>query len=561
MIVRAQSNLVLPPPLADYDVDNERETRRAIQSAVTQLSTSLGVNLPWTEVKAKGGNDTASIQGAIDEMAALVPVTSPTDLTIGGGVVLLTSAAYTADALVLKHGVHVLGLGQSACRLYPSLLSTAPAVWTLDEGIVAYASIQNMSIVGRGIAGQHGMYLRAVESMQSGFMQGGLWNSTLANLRISGFTGEGLWLHAGGDNFLAPIQFINLDQVEVDCPSTSYHALRMSGECNQVKCIGPCRFDGPGQAAGGTCALLQRTVNTAGVNNGDVAPDIIGFDLASFQSNTRGITVERAQNVSFHDCHFEGLSEGVYVDVEANNIVVSSCDFANVGHVPTLLTGFGVKVNSGHCICRDNSFVYSDASLAADVHYVRVSTGDGTLQLLGSHFDGAQAIKTTTVTAQLNVTSATLDVTGFRVVFVNASGTTITTIKQDWLPIGQILALKAHSGTITLGSGGNIYFDSSPNRFKSPLVIPADTYVLLMRIDLGAGDAWAILAAAENANYVRPFGCNGQTPQTSSSIGGVAPVGGVGTAAGGWDTAGHRDAAIALLNNIRTALINNGIAV
>ena len=41
--------------------------------------------------------------------------------------------------------------------------------------------------------------------------------------------------------------------------------------------------------------------------------------------------------------------------------------------------------------------------------------------------------------------------------------------------------------------------------------------------------------------------------------GGAAPAGGVGTAAGGWDTAGHRDSAITLLNTIRTALIARGI--
>lgn len=41
--------------------------------------------------------------------------------------------------------------------------------------------------------------------------------------------------------------------------------------------------------------------------------------------------------------------------------------------------------------------------------------------------------------------------------------------------------------------------------------------------------------------------------------GGAAPAGGIGTAAGGWDTAVNRDAAITLLNNIRTALIADGI--
>jgi hypothetical protein len=60
---------------------------------------------------------------------------------------------------------------------------------------------------------------------------------------------------------------------------------------------------------------------------------------------------------------------------------------------------------------------------------------------------------------------------------------------------------------------------------------------------------------------VAEFGCNGAVPQTAPSIGAAAPAGGTGTTAGAWDTAAHRDAAIALLNAIRTALIANGIAV
>lgn len=41
--------------------------------------------------------------------------------------------------------------------------------------------------------------------------------------------------------------------------------------------------------------------------------------------------------------------------------------------------------------------------------------------------------------------------------------------------------------------------------------------------------------------------------------GGAAPAGGTGATAGAYDTAVNRDAAITLLNNIRTALIAHGI--
>ena len=46
---------------------------------------------------------------------------------------------------------------------------------------------------------------------------------------------------------------------------------------------------------------------------------------------------------------------------------------------------------------------------------------------------------------------------------------------------------------------------------------------------------------------------------TPVASGGAAPAGGVGTAAGGYDTAANRNALITLVNNMRTALINAGL--
>ena len=41
-------------------------------------------------------------------------------------------------------------------------------------------------------------------------------------------------------------------------------------------------------------------------------------------------------------------------------------------------------------------------------------------------------------------------------------------------------------------------------------------------------------------------------PSALTAASGAAPAGGTGTAAGGWDTAANRDAAIAVINNLRT---------
>jgi len=47
--------------------------------------------------------------------------------------------------------------------------------------------------------------------------------------------------------------------------------------------------------------------------------------------------------------------------------------------------------------------------------------------------------------------------------------------------------------------------------------------------------------------------------QPSGAAQAACPAGGTGATAGGWDTADHRDEAIALLNAMRTALINLGL--
>jgi hypothetical protein len=80
----------------------------------------------------------------------------------------------------------------------------------------------------------------------------------------------------------------------------------------------------------------------------------------------------------------------------------------------------------------------------------------------------------------------------------------------------------------------------------------------ILRLNPAAG-AVEIASAAVPTTVKGTFGCNGAAAQAAFVSGGAAPAGGVGTAAGGWDTAAHRDAAITLLNNIRSALVANGI--
>lgn len=65
-------------------------------------------------------------------------------------------------------------------------------------------------------------------------------------------------------------------------------------------------------------------------------------------------------------------------------------------------------------------------------------------------------------------------------------------------------------------------------------------------------------ASKDQALQCAEFGANGKAPQ-SAVVANATVAGGVGTAAGGFDTAVNRDAFIALVNQIRSTLIANGI--
>jgi hypothetical protein len=539
----------LPNPPERYDVQDQRETRRAISDAVQRLSNAERTSLAWVDVtqapyNAKGDgrtNDTFAIQAAIDAVAVEVP-TGATGSTDGGGIVFMPEGHYAFSTLTLKSGVRLFGAGQHATKLIPIASGSAPvAAIQLDEGIVDYAALGYFSLLGNGNAGQHGIYLHAVPIEQHGVTQGGLWYPELTNLFISGFDGEQLWLHGGDDSFLGPIQFINMTQVEVECTNVTGHALRMSGEVNQVRMMGTCRFDGPGKGAGGTCVLLERSVDDAGVLNGDISPNTVHFGLTTIQSNTRGITIERAAGVSLYGTHFEELDQGIQVDISALGVLVDHTYCGNVGHDGSG-TGFFLRVDSGTCVATNCVFASSSPAVATDTHYIQRFGGH--LQLQGDHFDET-GMRTSGLTVLLTVSSSTLDCGDHDHVYVDTSATQIDTITSN-LPVGRMLVIKAHNGTVTLKSGGNIYFDSG-FQWASPFPIIQDSCVVLFRTDLQ--EEWKIVAGLPNGswNYTRPFGCNGATPTTSHGV----PAGSLGTLVG----------VCALADAMRAALVNNGICV
>lgn len=94
------------------------------------------------------------------------------------------------------------------------------------------------------------------------------------------------------------------------------------------------------------------------------------------------------------------------------------------------------------------------------------------------------------------------------------------------------------------GDGG--YVNSSPSGYSSPVpVAPGVTATL---------NGNQTFTGSNSFGNVGFFGTSALAakPTALTAQAAVAPAGGTGTAAGAWDTAGNRDAAITLINNLRT---------
>lgn len=109
-------------------------------------------------------------------------------------------------------------------------------------------------------------------------------------------------------------------------------------------------------------------------------------------------------------------------------------------------------------------------------------------------------------------------------------------------PVAQFCVVDGYSGATP---GGYVYVAEGSSYGKVTDTQPTTAGDINNRIGIAITDT--IIA----------FALGGVTPPSAAIT--DAPAGGTGAAAGAWDTAEHRDAAIAAINNIIAALENHGI--
>jgi hypothetical protein len=436
-------------------------------------------------------DDTDTIQRAIDASAV-------------GGFAVGQDGDFEVNGLVIKNGSRLRCPGVGLTNIITRPASSEEQLIAMPDDVLQNVELSGFALRGV-VAGQHAVRLRAIPGTATGFLQGGLWYFRFKDLEVTDFTGEGIWLdgygNATGDPaaFRGPIQFGTFENVRVFCAAADKRALRLSGQVGQIGFDEACQFDnGPSDGTiDGTeeNILIERAVNLDESLNSDMAPYSILFKGVTCQGNTRGVTIQRASSVTFLGGHFENLYEGIQNEVSAFGTIVDGVEFSNVGYRGDG-SGFGVRNSGGLVIARGNRFFSSSPAVACETHYV--SQFNQEIRLDGRHHDDS-GIRTSGLTRSAIASTPTLDVGGFRDIWVNGPESTPIDTIDSVLGPGETITLRANGGHIVLAPGGNL--DISP--WRAPLRVPSDASVTLMRTDLSG--VWRVIGMSGPQGHRRPL--------------------------------------------------------
>lgn len=394
----------------------------------------------------------------------------------GGGTVYFPTGIYRIRDIVIQSGIHLDGDGPGASQILAHPTSTVPGLVTLPLGITYNSNITNLSFLGNGVAGQHGLYMHALTANENE-TQGtaGWWNSTVRNVRVGNFAGDQIWLRGGGDEATRPIQFLSLENVFLDRSVGSTRAcLRATGQVNQVRVVGG-YWDGDTGNTVGSNLVMGPQVNDDLTTKSNKAPHTWTFQNWTSQNAAIAAQLALVSSITFDTCHFENLiSGGVFASTSASAVRVQDSHFANAA-TGGAANASCVRASSGaNVVAGGNTFIGTNTR-----HYM---TDGGSASVASSAPDFTSSLITQDLTGQLTVPpTGILPVGGRTNALVNTSATPITSITGSLAP-GSMLILQAWGGPITLAAGGNIYLAGK----ASPLVIPQYAVAMLTRLDKGS---------------------------------------------------------------------------
>ena len=426
------------------------------------------INVSFFGANGVGNDFTLNIQRAID-FASLNANTD--NAPVKGSTVFIPNGSYVLTNIILKDGVTVLGESLNKTNIYSPGATSTQYLFEIESGPV-FINISNLNLIGNDT--DKGCFLFRSQNSTSSPFHGGLWNSRISNINITGFKGNGIYLYGGGDGseYLLPNQFNILENVRVFKNSDFTYALYMTGQNGQISFIN-CEFDGffrNGSYSKGQNIRIH--------NEKQYTSAVVSFINCTCQDADYGLFIEWAENITIDNCWFENLGVAITVksnDVDGNDILSKSINilnsrFANAAGFGSLNAPNNIKV--GQCISVNKSSVniYNNYVAVSEPNGIYLNNNSaflnasnnltGGINIANNTFQVAKLGKTFGVMQVINVVTNTIDCFGSKVIFVNGSTSQITTIKSS-INAGELLNIRANGSSITFKNSNNIFFLSS----------------------------------------------------------------------------------------------------
>lgn len=435
------------------------------------------------------GDYTSAIQNAVN-FAALNTLT---DTELKGSTIFIPNGSYKINTLLLKSGISIVGESIEKTIIYTTDNHAVDYMFKIDIGPV-FLNISKLNIVGRDT--NAGCFLFEAQRLTTSPYHGGLWQSRISDLKISGFKGNGIYLYGGGtdSNYLLPNQFNIFENVRVNKSSDFSRALLMTGQNGQISFIN-CTFDGFYKSA-----TYSKGQNIKITNEDKYTSSVVSFINCTCQQADYGFNIGWAENITIDNCWFENL--GVAITVKSNiadpnnevlckSINILNNKFANASGFGSLNAPNNIK--AGQCISVSKSFVnvfnnYVTVSEPEGQYFNNNSSFllasnnvSGGINISGNNYRENKLGKTFGIMQAISVAANAIDCFGNKLVFVNSSTSIIKTIKSI-INAGEHLTVRANGTSITFDNTDNIFLTN-----KTSLTIYNGEIVTFMKIDNTVG--------------------------------------------------------------------------
>jgi hypothetical protein len=389
---------------------------------------------------------------------------------------------FTVKQITLRKGLKIVGMGASGgLNGSPTCNVTTPCNGTSLQSIngnnpvfvlpqISNHPATNVVLSGFRLLGAVG------NTSEDGFLldtssviNSGLWFSSLDDILVAGFAGNGIHIRGRNNDFASVTQWVSLKNVVVIRTPRGGNALRMEGGVFEVR-FTDCQFDGNARGDGTNIYLGGLPGGTMGY------PVSITFEGLVSQSAATAVQIDAGLNLKFQGSHHEDLWGAYQITNNSNvgirGLTISDSYFAsNVGNNGgsgyilniTTTVASGVAFTHNHVFGIPDSIV-KGTNIASVVYENNLSSELSTGPI------------TSGITTQVAPASS-IDIRGVHSIGLNPSSTPITTI-QSGLGPGEMVTFFTLGGSATFGAGGNIDLMG-----KSTLVVNGT--ITFVRTDLG----------------------------------------------------------------------------